>query len=78
MDGIDQIANAASSQIEQELNTFVDRSSTISHQMCEYALENILLHQAAAQQLQVNEHAPHPRDPAKVASIPGSASEGQL
>eukprot|EP00775_Hariotina_reticulata_P007757 gene7757-7956_t len=52
MDGIDQNTNAASTNIGQELNAVVERSGTISHQMCEYALENILLHQAAAQQMQ--------------------------
>ena len=41
--------------IAAELSACTTRSNQSSHKLCQYALENVLLHQAAAQQLQVGQ-----------------------
>lgn len=43
----------AAARIGSELGNFTSRSNEGSHKLCQYVLENVLLHQAAAQQLQV-------------------------
>jgi hypothetical protein len=43
----------AAAQIGSELGNLTSRSNEGSHKLCQYVLENVLLHQAAAQQLQV-------------------------
>lgn len=45
--------SAASQIVGQELQAFTTHSNHSSHAVATYALENILLHQAAAQQLHV-------------------------
>lgn len=44
---------SCSTTIGAELGDLTSRSNQGSHKLCQYALENVLLHQAAAQQLQV-------------------------
>lgn len=44
---------AAAQTIASELSALTTRSNDSSHKLCQYVLENVLLHQAAAQQLQV-------------------------
>lgn len=48
----DPTADAAQ-KIATELSVLTSRSNQASHNLCQYVLENVLLHQAAAQQLQV-------------------------
>jgi hypothetical protein len=48
------ITKKASIQISTELSSFAAGCAKDSRQLCEFALENVLLHEAAAQQLQVS------------------------
>lgn len=43
----------AAQTISNELAALTAKSNQGSHKLCQYVLENVLLHQAAAQQLQV-------------------------
>ena len=47
-------ADAAPQVISSELGSLTTKANRSSHKLCQYALENVLLHQAAAQQLQVS------------------------
>jgi hypothetical protein len=49
-----QHADAAPQVIASELGSLTTKANRSSHKLCQYALENVLLHQAAAQQLQVS------------------------
>jgi hypothetical protein len=50
------VADAAQA-ISNELGGLTARANQGSHKLCQYVLENVLLHQAAAQQLQVRVRA---------------------
>jgi hypothetical protein len=52
-DQLDATIKEAAGVIGSELQGFVTNSVQSSHSVASYALENVLLHQAAAQQLQV-------------------------
>lgn len=45
---------SAADVIGRELEAYAAKSNRSSHKLCEYALENVLLHQAAGQQLHVS------------------------
>jgi len=62
MSSTDHSKNDAA-QIASELNECTAKANQSSHTLCQYVLENVLLHQAAAQQLQV-------RSPLKLDHMP--------
>lgn len=57
MSSTERINNHAA-QIASELSECTTKSNQSSHTLCQYVLENVLLHQAAAQQLQVRVEPP--------------------
>jgi len=48
-----EVTKKSSVEISGELSSFAAGCAKDSRQLCEFALENVLLHEAAAQQLQV-------------------------
>lgn len=59
-DALAQTLASSAERCSRELGAYAARSSAGSHRLCDYALENVLLHQAAAQQLQVRREAAAP------------------